>query len=114
MSMYEKLMSLLRGGSRDGNADSNGDSGATCSGEPDMISCQEALKVVQEYLDGELDDTSARSVRKHFDVCGRCYPHLNFESAYRDAVCRAMKGETAPPALKAKVSALIADVEAEG
>jgi anti-sigma factor (TIGR02949 family) len=114
MSMYEKLMSMLRGGSRNGGAGSNGGPGADCPGESDMIPCEEALKVVQEYLDGELDESLGQSVRKHFDICGRCYPHLDFEKAYRDAVCRAVQGETAPSALKAKVAALIAEVDAEG
>ena len=90
MSMYEKLTSL---------------------GDADMIPCEEALKVVQEYLDGELDEASARSVRKHFDACGRCYPHLDFEKAYRDAVCRAVKRETVPSDLRAKVAALIAEAD---
>lgn len=113
--MYDKLMSLLRGGSKNERAASNGDPGGSCPGEqPDMIPCEEALKVVQEYLDGELDDTTAKSVRKHFDICGRCYPHMDFEKAYRDAVCRAVQGETAPSALREKVAALIAEVDEEG
>lgn len=79
----------------------------------EMISCEEALQLVQEFLDGELEGVSESDVKRHFDVCERCYPHLKFESAYRDAVCRAVKGQVAPPELKATVAELIERVRAE-
>jgi anti-sigma factor (TIGR02949 family) len=53
-----------------------------------MISCEEALQLVHDYLDGELERSSETSVKQHFDACERCYPHLNLESLFRDAVCR--------------------------
>ena len=86
--------------------------GAGCSADADAsITCEEAIRVVQEFLDGELDGVRAAHVKAHFDVCGRCYPHLNFETAYREAICRAVRGETAPEELKSKLSALIAEVD---
>ena len=79
-----------------------------------MISCEEALRLVHDYLDGELERSSETSVKQHFDACERCYPHLNLESLFRDAVRRASSGESAPPALKARILGLLAETEAEG
>ena len=104
MSMLKRLKALFGGGS------SNGDCAATGS---DMITCEEALRVVQEFLDGELESGMEGQVKAHFDRCVTCYPHLDFENAYREAVGRAVRGEKAPPALRAKVAALIAEEGAD-
>jgi anti-sigma factor (TIGR02949 family) len=78
------------------------------------ISCQEALAVVYEYLDGDLGDVSAEEVRVHFDICGRCYPHLEFERSFLAAVRRGCAAAKAPTDLKAKVADLLAEVDAQG
>jgi predicted anti-sigma-YlaC factor YlaD len=36
------------------------------------MTCQEAGKVLQAYLDHELDDLTTRRVREHLAVCVRC------------------------------------------
>lgn len=46
------------------------------------ISCQEAAERVYEYLDGELDATSADEVREHVRVCQRCWPYYGFERLF--------------------------------
>jgi anti-sigma factor (TIGR02949 family) len=66
---------------------------------------------VQEFLDGELDGVPEEQVRAHFDVCERCYPHLRFENAFRDALRRASTGEVAPPELRARIVALLAEAD---
>ncbi|NIT86122.1 MAG: anti-sigma factor [Gemmatimonadetes bacterium] len=78
-----------------------------------MISCQEALRLVNEYLDGELEGVPAFQVRRHFEACARCYPHLRFESAYREAVRRATAGQSAPPRLKEEVVRLLVEARPE-
>lgn len=86
----------------------------SCGSGPDQTTCEEALRQVQEYLDGELESLSADQVAQHFDLCRRCYPHLNFEKAYREAMRRASAGACAPPELRAKIAALIAAADSEG
>lgn len=85
----------------------------TSRGDDDMLACEEALRLVNEYLDGELEDVPRSQVRRHFEMCARCYPHLKFEGAYREAVRRAAAGESAPPELRAKVSRLLAEARPE-
>ena len=110
MSILDRLMSFFGGASRNGE----GGVPAGAGDAPEMISCEDALRLVHDYLDGELDRSSERSVKQHFDACERCYPHLKLESSFREAVRRASSGENAPPALKARVLELLAETDAEG
>jgi anti-sigma factor (TIGR02949 family) len=71
------------------------------------MSCRQALSVVQEFLDGELDHVSEAQVKAHFEVCARCYPHLRLEESFRAALQRASLQETAPPGLRGRVEALL-------
>lgn len=74
------------------------------------ITCKEAVAVVQEYLDGQLQGVSAEDVREHFEICSRCYPHLKFERTFREALARASSGDCAPPELRRRVVDLLAGV----
>lgn len=76
-----------------------------------MISCRDALQQVHEFLDGELEAGSARKVERHFAMCKKCYPHLQLETAFRDAVRRVSAGEGAPAGLRAKIAVAIAESE---
>jgi anti-sigma factor (TIGR02949 family) len=92
-----------------GGASSNGED----SGQG-MISCHDALTLVQEFLDGELGDVSRDQVEAHFEACERCYPHLRLEQAFREAVGRAATGESAPPELRSAVMKALAKESSEG
>lgn len=100
MSIIDKLKRIF------GTASDNGGS--------DMISCHDALRLVHEFLDGELESFSASQVQSHFDMCERCYPHLHLETVFREALRGAAAGEAAPTELRAKVSALLTEAESEG
>lgn len=76
-----------------------------------MISCEEALGRLFEYLDGELDDVDEAQVRRHLEVCKRCYPRLRHEEAFLEAVRRATRGETAPERVRQRI---VRFVEEEG
>jgi anti-sigma factor (TIGR02949 family) len=110
MSILDRLVSLFRGAPRNGE----GGVPAAAADAPEMISCEDALRLVHDYLDGELERSSETSVKEHFDACERCYPHLNLETSFREAVRRASSGEGAQPALRARVLELLAEAEAEG
>lgn len=79
-------------------------------GRRNMISCQEALVVMQEFLDGELASQDHHRVRAHFDVCRRCYPKLRIEESFREAVQGAASGQVAPDELRVRVRTLLAEV----
>lgn len=37
-----------------------------------MASCREVGRVLQSYLDGEVDEVTARRVARHLEACRRC------------------------------------------
>ena len=39
---------------------------------PAPMGCREAARVLQSYLDGQLDATEAKRVADHLEVCRRC------------------------------------------
>lgn len=100
MGIFDSIKRLFGGSSSNG---SEGD--AT---DADMISCHEALSVIYEYLDGELEDVSREKVQAHFDVCARCYPHLRLEKSFRAAVQRAGAEAGAPSELKNRLMEILA------
>jgi len=110
MSIFDRIKSLFGGDPSDPASSPNAPSG----GEADMMSCEEALAFVHEYLDGELEQVSEAQVKRHFDMCKKCYPHLRLESAFRVAMRRAGGGETAPAELRARVIELVGEAETEG
>jgi len=81
---------------------------------PGSITCEDALRVVHDFLDGELEGVTLAEVKAHFEVCQRCYPHLRFEQAFREAMRRACARETAPPALRDKLERLLAEAGQKG
>ena len=103
MSFINRLKRLFGGESSHG---ANGK-------EMEMISCEEALDLVHEFIDGELGDVSNDQVKAHFDVCGRCYPHLQLEESFRAAVRKAAAGERASPELKSRLMDLLAEAATE-
>ena len=74
---------------------------------PEGITCHDALQLVHDFIDGELEGRSHADVEAHFNVCQRCYPHLHMEQRYREAVRRACAEETAPPDLRTRVLDLV-------
>jgi hypothetical protein len=84
-----KWIKRLFGREAAGSNGSDGDSG--------MISCQDALERLYEYLDKELDDS-----------CSRCYPHLTFERTFLDVVRKTEPTEGPPEELKGRILELLA------
>jgi len=48
----------------------------------DMIPCDVVMRRLWAFIDGELDPESADQVHEHLEMCGRCYPRYDFQSAY--------------------------------
>jgi anti-sigma factor (TIGR02949 family) len=51
--------------------------------ERSRISCEQALRLLAEYLDGELSDLERHDVRHHLDTCRSCYSRVEFETRLR-------------------------------
>jgi len=77
--------------------------------EEEMISCQEALEKVYEYLDGELGGTDQDKVREHVKICRNCYPMFDFERAFLDFVREKGFAEEDSGELLQRVQAIVRD-----
>ena len=52
----------------------------------EMISCREAIEKLWAYIDGELSEHEASQVHDHLGACRACYPHYDFQRAFREFV----------------------------
>ncbi len=93
----KRLLASLMGG---GNGSRGGEG---------MISCDEALERLFEYLDGELTDASSEEVERHAEVCKACYPRLQFERNFLDAVQAAEQRGGASRELKDRILRVLAE-----
>ena len=65
--------------------------------------CEQVLHRVYEFLDHELDDASADSIRQHLVDCEPCMDHFDVEQAVKSLVNRCCGNDLAPEYLRAKV-----------
>lgn len=79
--------------------------------EPEGESCRESLRLLQEYMDGELDDLTTAQVEEHFRVCQACYPHLNLERRFRERLRRASERDCCPDEVRSSVLAAIDEAD---
>ncbi len=68
----------------------------------DPIPCEIVLQRLWAFLDGELDPASGEEVRRHLEMCGRCYPRYDFQRAYFRLMER-VAAEPVPEALRSRV-----------
>ncbi len=47
------------------------------------ITCEEALRLLAEYLDGELHDAVNANVEQHLQRCRSCFSRVEFERQLR-------------------------------
>lgn len=68
-----------------------------------MIRCEEALLRLWEFLDGELPPEDETAVKRHLEVCNRCYPQYDFQRAYFEYARQVREREHAPASLRRKL-----------
>lgn len=73
-----------------------------------IMRCEDALRLLAQYLDRELSDGDHAEVEQHLHTCRSCFSRAEFE--------RRLKGELAglgttdvPPALQDRIRALLGD-----
>ncbi len=57
---------------------------------PDMpsLDCGAAVRMLWDYLDGNLDSVNEAEVRAHVTRCSHCFPHANFGQIVIDAMAQ--------------------------
>ena len=61
---------------------------------PGGLGCEEAMALIQDFIDGELDPAAASNVEEHFEVCARCYPQAGRRAA---PTRRGLRGDAGSP-----------------
>lgn len=77
------------------------------AGPLDPIECEEAVRRVYEFLDGELDTATTDRIRRHLQMCRRCYPYFDFERIFLDHIRSRGLGARRSLELEEKVRRLI-------
>ena len=106
MSFFESLKRLFGGDGQNGASEdpSSPETGGTQGGTAvALISCEEASARLFEYMDGELEGVSEEEVRGHLEVCEACYPRVQFEKHFLDALRRSQNGGRVSESLKDRV-----------
>lgn len=52
----------------------------------DQASCREVSRLLQAYLDGQVDELNARRVSRHLDACRRCGLEAEVYARIKDAL----------------------------
>lgn len=64
--------------------------------------CQDALRDLERYLDGELPEENLSTIRTHLSACYPCADRASFEEQLR-AIIRERCAEQTPPDLHAAI-----------
>lgn len=78
-----------------------------------MISCDEAVRQLWEYVERELDQPNRQRVEEHLSLCRRCCGEMEFAEELR-AFMASQSAVELPPPIATKFDRLLDDLEAKG
>jgi anti-sigma factor (TIGR02949 family) len=78
------------------------------SDEIKKIECEEAIRMMLEYLDNELHHHDHDSMDEHLESCRSCYSRMEFEKRLKGMVSD-VKCKTVPSGLNARIKKIIKD-----
>lgn len=70
------------------------------------LNCEEVLKKLFDYIDGEIDGMEAEALEVHLRDCRHCFDRVEFERLLKNRI-RALKKEESSQALKEKIEKII-------
>ncbi len=114
MAFFDSLKRLFGGTGQDGRSGGTAPSGSKGWADETAIatiSCDEASARLVEYLDGELEGVSEEEVRRHLEVCEACYPRVQFEKHFMEALRRSHNGGRVSESLRERVLQSLAQDE---
>lgn len=78
--------------------------------DPSGCTCGDALSRVYDYLDQEIDATSAQAIAGHLQSCAPCAEQYRLEQVVKALVHRTCCEERAPEDLRVRIVARISEV----
>lgn len=88
-----------------------GDGRGGCGDAASDVDCNEAVRQLYHYLDGELTEDRRLDISVHLDECGPCASAAGFEAELRVIIASRCR-DRVPDSLIARVAAVIAAEEA--
>lgn len=73
--------------------------------EPNKIDCEQAVKMLFQYLDNELERSNHTAMEHHLRSCRSCFSHMEFEQRLKGLI-RESSADAAPEELKARIKKL--------
>ena len=73
-----------------------------------MKDCDEVLREIELYLDGELVETECVQIEHHLTGCGSCLQRKEFRVSLRALVAKKCGGDPAPTDLLERIKGLLA------
>lgn len=71
------------------------------------VTCEEAFRQLDDYLDRELRAGELRLIEEHLKICAACLREFTFERSVLDGVRKKLREVTAPPDLMARIGAAL-------
>jgi anti-sigma factor (TIGR02949 family) len=64
--------------------------------DPKPITCDEALRLLAVFLDGELHADDREGVQRHLEICRSCFSRAEFERRLKGEITRLGREEVSP------------------
>ena len=68
-----------------------------------MADCNETIRELDAYLDGELSDDARAHIQGHLDGCMDCLQAFDFEAELKQAIRRKCSNDELPPGLLQRI-----------
>ena len=72
------------------------------SNKPRKLECEEAIRLVLDYLDNELTGADHEAMEQHLHTCRSCFTRMEFEKRLKGKIHK-IESIEAPQALKEKI-----------
>jgi anti-sigma factor (TIGR02949 family) len=77
----------------------------------DRITCEEAFRQLDDFLDRELRPEEMRLIEEHLEICAACTREFTFEASVLSGIRRKLPRLAAPPDLLSRISAQLTRAE---
>ena len=84
-----------------------------CEDTNGSTNCEDVVRSLWDYLDGELDETTAGKIQSHLDYCGHCKSHADFEQELVTKLAGLSREHSDPKRLKEQVLAALREAGLE-
>ena len=68
-----------------------------------MTDCNETLRELETFLDGELTDDALHSIRAHLERCPDCFEAFDFQAELKAVISAKCQQDEMPPGLLGRI-----------